>query len=117
LYVSAHSCSQLPVLLTYSDTTIFHSKLNSGVPERVARAVLPLGLSPSSLDALIHDLLKGATHQIAEIPGVTPEILAASNQAYKEAFVDAVRGIWITAACFAVVAVVGMDADSRVTAF
>jgi hypothetical protein len=44
---------------------------------------------------------------VSKVPGMTPQSLAAALQAYRGAFVDALRGVYIAAACFAGVAVVG----------
>ena len=90
-----------------TDTAVFNSKLNSGLAKNAKDAALPLGLPPPSLSALIHDLSAGNFQALEDIPGMTSPILQASERAYLEAFVQAVRGVWITAACFSAVAVVG----------
>jgi hypothetical protein len=56
---------------------------------------------------LIQDFETGHTAGLTAIPGMTTAILQAAQHAYLQSFVNAVRGVWITAACFGVVAAIG----------
>jgi hypothetical protein len=88
------------------DGAIFKSNLTKVLGKGIAKAVLPLGLPTTSLPALIGDLSESNFEGLAEIPGITPAISAAAIHAFKQAFVDSFRLLWITAAAFTVIALV-----------
>lgn len=73
----------------------------------MTEALLPFHLSEATLKSVIHDYAAGALSSVSKVPGMTPQSVAASLQAYRGAFVDALRGVYIAAACFAAVAVGG----------
>lgn len=68
---------------------------------------MPFHLRKETLEAVIHAYATGAISAVSKVPGMTPQSLAAALGAYRGAFVDALRGVYIAAACFAAVAVVG----------
>lgn len=94
-------------MLNLIDTAIFKTKLTTNLVPGMAHAVLPLGLPESSLPALISDVATGNIKALTEIPGVDSGIIQAALQAYKSIFANSIRGVWITAACFSFVALVG----------
>lgn len=77
------------------------------MPENIAKAVLPAGLAPENLPALIGALSAHNTTAISEIPGVTPEIITKGANALLDTYAVSFRHVWISAACFVAVATVG----------
>lgn len=84
----------------------FNTRLGTLLPEYVAKAALAAGLPEASLPAFIGALSTGDAAALAEIPGVTPAVIAAGVGALQQAFADAIRVIFIIAAPFGVVAIV-----------
>jgi hypothetical protein len=68
---------------------------------------MPFHLRKETVEAVVHAYATGATLAAGKVTGMTPQSLAAALQAYRKAFIDALRGVYIAAACFAVVAAVG----------
>lgn len=81
--------------------------MKSNLGKKIAKAVLPLGLPESSLGAFIGDLAGDETALLPKIPGITPEIIEAGFRAYKQTFLDGFRLLWITAAAFSAVGLIG----------
>lgn len=75
-----------------------NGRLNQYLPKYIANAVLPLGLAPSSLGLFIRDLSTQDFSSLESLPGVTPQIIAAGAQALQQAFVDAIRVVFIVGA-------------------
>ncbi|MCJ1472599.1 hypothetical protein MMC13_001248 [Lambiella insularis] len=88
-------------------TAIFHSKLSSNIPNKIAAAALPLGLPASSLPALIEDLVAQKTELMPKIPGISLKIIGASMDALLDAYCDSFRYVWIVAACFTLAGLIG----------
>ena len=89
------------------NNAIFNSALSTEIPKRIAAAVLPLGLPPSSLGMLIGALAGNDQALLAHVPGATPQIIGAAAQALVQAYGIGFRNCWIAGCCFAAVAVVG----------
>ena len=89
------------------NNAIFTSKLSTAIPNKIAAAVLPLGLPPTSLGALIGALTTQNTALLAHVPGVTPRIIGAAAGALLQAYSASFRYVWVAAACFCAVAVIG----------
>lgn len=51
--------------------------------------------------------MAGNAQAIANIPGITPQIMAAAFSAFKVAFAASVRYVWVTASVFAFLALCG----------
>lgn len=66
--------------------------------------MLPLGLSPKLLPAFIGALAGGDTAALAQLPGVTPEIIGAGVGGLKQAYLSTFKIIWITGAALSAVA-------------
>jgi hypothetical protein len=94
-------------LISITDTAIFSSSLSKHLGADIAAAVLPLGLSPRYLAAFIGALAGQDEAALAQIPGVTPQIIGAGVGALKHAYLISFRGIWITAAVFSFVTAIG----------
>merc|ERR1712093_366232 len=85
---------------------IFTGKFSANLGTKIAGAVLPLGLPASSLPAFIGALASSDTAALADIPGVTPQIIGAGVGGLFEAFSIGFRYVWIAAGCFTVVAAI-----------
>jgi len=73
----------------------------------VASATIPLGFKPSYLGELIGAITTGNTAVLAEIPGISPKIVEAAGLAVKQSYAIAFRYVWVTAAAFSALAVIG----------
>lgn len=93
-------------------TALFNDAVGR-IPENVAAAVLPKGLSPDALPAFIGALSAHNETALAHVPGVNPGIIQAGAGALLDTFTTAFSHVWIAAACFvglaAVVAVFLFD--------
>ncbi|KAJ9604707.1 hypothetical protein H2200_010821 [Cladophialophora chaetospira] len=88
------------------NNAIFNSALSTEIPKRIAAAVLPLGLPPSSLGMLIGGITSQDQALLAHTPGVTPQIIGAAAEALVQAYGIGFRNCWIAAACFTGAAVI-----------
>lgn len=88
-------------------SAIFNTKINSTLGSSIAAAVLPLGFSPQYLEAFIGALAGQDQAALAQIPGVTPQIIGAGVHALQTAFLASFKNVWIAAAVFAGVTVIG----------
>ncbi|CZT17614.1 related to potential drug facilitator PEP5 [Ramularia collo-cygni] len=104
LVVSARSMGATVGLAINS--AIFTSSISTELPKRVAAAVLPLGLPPTSLGGLIGALQSRNSEAIFAVPGVTPEIAGAAGHAILESFAISFRWVWVSAACFCAVSTI-----------
>lgn len=95
-------------LATY--TAIFNSISSKHLQADVVAAVVPLGFDLNNLPALLQSLESHNATLIMDVPTVTPEILTASIQGYRQAYLAAFRSCWIAAAAFAGVTALGMNA-------
>ncbi|EQL02614.1 hypothetical protein OCS_01677 [Ophiocordyceps sinensis CO18] len=75
-------------------------------PDRIAAAVLPLGLSPDSLGPLVAALSTRNQTALRAVPGISPDVIQAASGALLDTYVLAFRHVWIAAACFVAVAAV-----------
>ncbi|KPI41091.1 putative MFS-type transporter YusP [Cyphellophora attinorum] len=81
---------------------ILNNKLTAFVPPRVTEAVTALGLPLSSVPALLTGLTTGVG--LDDVPGISPEILAAAAAAQSNAASDAFHYVWYAVVAFAVLA-------------
>lgn len=86
-------------------STALNTRLKVNLPNQIAPVVLKLGLPSTSIGALIGALSSGDMEAAAKIPGVTPAIISAGLVAFKQAFADSVRIVYIIAAPFGAVAI------------
>jgi hypothetical protein len=91
-----------------SDNAIFSANFSSNLGPKIAEAVLPLGLPASSLPELIGDLAANNQTALGSIEGITPQIMRAGVGGLFEAYSLGFRFVWVAAACFTVVAAIGM---------
>lgn len=85
---------------------IFNSTLSSNIPTKIASVVLPLGLPSTSLGALISALTANDEEALANVPGITPQMIPVAGAALMDAYSVAFRNIWITAAGFSAFALI-----------
>ncbi|KAL0932703.1 siderophore iron transporter [Colletotrichum truncatum] len=86
---------------------IFNDSM-SHMPGNIAKAVIPAGFNPENLGMLIGGLTTHNDELIAHIPGITPEIIGKAANALLGTYVSSFQKVWIAAACFVAVAVIGM---------
>ena len=79
---------------------IFNGALSANLAPKISHAALSHGLPPSSLGQLIGALTTQNQAALANIPGITPQIIQASATALKQAFNVGFRNVFIAAACF-----------------
>ncbi|KEF60624.1 uncharacterized protein A1O9_02185 [Exophiala aquamarina CBS 119918] len=85
---------------------IFNHTFSANLASKIATATLPLGLPTASLGPLIDAVLTQDNAALAEISGVTPEIIGAAVGGLTETYVLAFRYVWVAAACFTSVGVI-----------
>jgi len=90
-------------------TAVFSDQLTTELPAKVAAATIPLGFDASHLGQLLGALTSGNTTAIGLVPGVSPSILQAAGAGIKEAYSLGFRYVWVTAAAFAALAVIGKN--------
>lgn len=82
----------------------FSGRLEVKLPSYVASAAIAEGLPPTSVPALIGDIMAKDTAALAQVPGISPSIISAAVAAVKDAFADSVRVVYLIAIPFGVVA-------------
>jgi MFS family permease len=95
---------------------IFSALLNSGMSSlgaNIAAKTLPMGLPPSSLGPLISNLVASNYAALAQIPGVTPEIIGAASEVLLNNYKVGLRNGWIFTAAASALAVVCKYAPSH----
>lgn len=90
-------------------SAIFNTKLNSTLGSSIAAAVLPLGFPPQELEAFIGALAGQDKAALAQLPGVTPQIIGAGVHALQTSFLESFKNVWIAAAVFSGVTVIGKN--------
>ena len=76
--------------------------------DNVAKAVGAAGLPLSSVPEFVADLLGQNTTGLAEVPGVTPDIVNAGVGALLDTYTKGFRNVWASAAAFVTLATIGM---------
>jgi MFS family permease len=105
LMITARSMGGTLGLCIY--TALFSNSLSHNLGDNIADATVPLGLKPVYLGDLIDALMAKNQTELAEIPGISQEIIGAAALALRQTFVICFRYIWVTAAAIAAVAVLG----------
>lgn len=90
-------------------TAIFSNEMTTGLPAKVAAATIPLGFDPSHLGQLIGAMTSHNETAIGLIPGISPSILQAAGGGILDAYSVGFRYVWITAAAFAALAIIGKN--------
>ncbi|KIV91817.1 hypothetical protein PV10_06314 [Exophiala mesophila] len=76
------------------------------IPAYVAKAAAEAGLTPASIPAFIKAIASGNPAALAEVPGVSPTIIGLGVAAFKQAFADSIRVVYIIAAPFSMLAAI-----------
>ncbi|KAL2839283.1 major facilitator superfamily domain-containing protein [Aspergillus pseudoustus] len=86
-------------------STVFNSKIRTRLPADISDATLEAGLPPSSLaDFLTAWLTSGGNAAaVGTIPGTTPDVLAAAQEAAKTAYSESYHYIWYILLAFSAV--------------
>jgi hypothetical protein len=96
-------------LITSISTTVYNVVLSNRqadeIPKKVTSAVIASGLPASSVSAFIQAFTVGPS-AFADIPGITPSIIAAGSQAYKVATSNSFRTVFLTTIAFSCVGLV-----------
>lgn len=100
-------------MLTCADTAIFNSSISTKLGAGIAAAVLPLGLPPPELERFTGALASNNQTALIQIEGVTPQIIGAGVHALQIAYLASFRGVWIAAAVFAGVTVIGKHSSTE----
>ena len=77
---------------------VFSSRLKHRLPEYVGQAAVAAGLPPSSIPAFVQAIAATNIAGLGNVPDVTPAIIAAGIAAFKRAFLDSARVVYIIAA-------------------
>jgi Fungal trichothecene efflux pump (TRI12) len=95
-------------------TTVLNNKLAQLVPATVGPAAVNAGLSPAAVPALLTGL---GTGSFSNVPGITPAIIEIATDAYKTAFSQSVRIVYLISIAFGALAIGGAffspNAESR----
>ena len=81
-----------------------NTRLDEYIPRYIANAATDAGLPSKSLPAFIKALTANNQAGLREVPGATPAIIEAGVGAFKQAFADGIRVVYIIAAPFGLVA-------------
>jgi hypothetical protein len=90
-------------------STIVTSKINSDLANNIAAAAIRAGYSPKNLEALIPAVIKnavGVPFAMANVPGVTQQVLAATGTAFKDTYAKAFRTVFLSTIPLGVVAMI-----------
>lgn len=96
-------------LITSISTTVYTVVLSNRqaeeIPQKVAAAVTTNGLPASSVSSFISALAIGPS-AFADIPGITPRIIAAGSYAYRVANSNSFRTVFLSTIAFSCVALI-----------
>jgi hypothetical protein len=104
LFICVRSLGASVGLVIYN--AVFNGAI-SGLARNVADAVVPRGMAVEDVPPFITALMTRNATAVLGIRGVTPEIAASGADAALDTYVEGFRHVWITAACFVVVAAIG----------
>jgi hypothetical protein len=102
LTTSARAVSATVFTAIYAAT--LSTRLGNYIPSYIAEAALHSGLPKSSVPAFVGALAGSNTAALSSVPGVTPIIIQNGIVALKQAMADGLRGVYIIAAPFGVLA-------------
>ncbi|KAM0236615.1 hypothetical protein ACHAP5_009301 [Fusarium lateritium] len=87
-------------------TAILNSLLSKHLGQKIAKRVIPLGLSVKDLPAFVSALANNDQQALAAIPSVTPHVIAAGVVGLRPAYRIAFRGTWSAAAAVSAVGLI-----------
>ena len=83
-------------------TATISSEFADKLPGEIAKAVQPLGFNMADTAALVKAAALSTTKAYAEVPGITPEIIQASDLAVKISYVGAYKVVFLVALAFGI---------------
>jgi hypothetical protein len=86
--------------------SVFNSKIQNLLPEKVMEAVLKSGLSPSAVAPVLQALATEQEDALLAVEGVTEQMAAALTLAKKQAYSDSFDYMWYFLLAFAAVATI-----------
>jgi hypothetical protein len=75
--------------------------------ENIGKAAAEAGLPANSVGQFVTNLLGQNSTGLAQVPGVTPAIISAGDNAQLDTYTSGFRNVWITATAFVVLAAIG----------
>lgn len=87
-------------------TVVLTNRLSSTIPKQVPRALIDAGLPANSTSAFLAAYTNGTQAAYDAIPGITPEIIAIGNRAYRFATSDAFETVFLSTIGFMGVGVI-----------
>lgn len=87
-------------------STILANVQGKEAAKLIPAAVEAAGLSPSAVPALLGALPLGA-EALAEVPGITNEIIAAAADAFKQSYVVGLRTTALASLSFGIIGIIG----------
>lgn len=88
-------------------TTILTNVQGNEAARIVPAAAIAAGLPESSAEALLAALPLGSA-ALAEVPGITTDIIMAASEAFKQSFVVGLRTTCLSSLSFGIVGIIGM---------
>ncbi|OAP64846.1 hypothetical protein AYL99_00818 [Fonsecaea erecta] len=85
---------------------IFVNKLKSKLPAYVARSAVRAGLPVAGAAEFVEVFVGGSLAELARLPGVNKQIIAAASLASRWAYADSLKYIWLTSIAFGGCAIV-----------
>lgn len=115
--VTVSSRSVAAAVFTAIYVAAFSHRLKEKLPGYIATAALGAGLPATSLEDFVTALAGNDQAGLANIQGLTPNIISAGVTALKQAYADSIRVVFIIAAPFGLVAAIScwFTADMRKT--
>jgi hypothetical protein len=74
--------------------------------ENIGKAAAEAGLPANSVGQFVTNLLGQNSTGLAQVPGVTPAIISAGDNAQLDTYMSGFRNVWVTATAFVVVAAI-----------
>jgi hypothetical protein len=84
---------------------VFINKLTPKLPAYIGEYAVAAGLPVESAEAFVGALLT-APESVAQVPGVTPEVLQAAAMGSRWAYAESMKWVWISTIPFGVLAIV-----------
>ncbi|KAF2008792.1 putative siderophore iron transporter [Aaosphaeria arxii CBS 175.79] len=85
---------------------ILTSRLSTSIPRHVPPAIILAGLPIDSVAGFMAALASGQLSALTSLPGVTPAVIEAGVAAYKQAYADSIRVLYIITAAITAVATI-----------
>lgn len=93
----------LSAIATSMYSSILSTESAKYIPQKVTPAALAAGLPSSSLPALFTGITAGS---YTSVPGISPEIIAATSSAVKEAYAESFRTVYLCTIPFGVLLII-----------